>query len=188
MLRLASIVVMVLMVCTPMAGAVEIAGVNVPETVSQEDGTQLQLNGAGIRSKFIFKVYIAQLYLKEKATDSAAVIQPDTGKRMTMHFLHSEVGKDSLVGAWNDGFKGNGSKEQLDNLKSQIETFNAMFETVKEGDQILLDYVPGKGTIVSIKGSQKGVIPGKVFNDLLLSIWLGKKPVTQDLKNSLLGK
>ena len=188
MMRKSILIIFTVMMFSTSLFALEIADVQIPETIKQADGTELVLNGAGVRSKFIFKVYIAQLYVKEKSKDPAALIAPDTGKRMAMHFLYSEVDKESLVDAWNSGFKGNGTKEQLESLKAQIEAFNAMFDTVKEGDVIILDYVPGKGTSVVIRDQEKGLIPGKPFNDLLLSIWLGKKPVTETLRDDLLGK
>jgi hypothetical protein len=62
-----------------------------------------------------------------------------------------------------------------------------MFPAVVEGDQIVLTYVPGKGTSVSAKGQAKGVIEGKDFSDALLSVWLGGNPVQEDLKKALLG-
>lgn len=62
-----------------------------------------------------------------------------------------------------------------------------MFDTVKAGDRVVLDYIPEKGTVVSIRGEQKGTIAGKPFNDLMLSIWLGDKPVGEKLHANLLG-
>ncbi|HIP39217.1 MAG TPA: hypothetical protein EYG88_07570 [Desulfocapsa sulfexigens] len=38
------------------ATGLEVAGVTIPESLN----TDLQLNGAGIRSKFFFKIYIAE--------------------------------------------------------------------------------------------------------------------------------
>ena len=187
MARMICTLVAVLMIGVS-ASALEMEGVQVPESVVQDNGTRLVLNGAGIRSKFIFDIYIAQLYLKAKASDAPAVLAADAGRRMTMHFLYSEVEKEKLVDAWNEGFEGNGTKEQLTAMKGDIDRFNAMFDTVKEGDQIVLDYIPGKGTTVLIRGEIKGMIPGKAFNDLLLSIWIGEEPVTDDLRDELLGR
>ena len=166
----------------------EIAGVDVPETVSQADGTVLQLNGAGIRTKVFFKIYIAELYLADKQSEVPAILNDERGRRIVMHFLYEEVGKEDLVEAWNHGFQGNGSAEQLAELSTQITSFNALFDSVKKGDQIILDYIPGKGTTVMIREEVKGMIEGKPFNDLLLSIWLGEKPVAKALRDDLLGK
>jgi len=62
-----------------------------------------------------------------------------------------------------------------------------LFSDVKEGDQILMTYVRGRDTSVSIKGAEKGVVEGKDFADALFSVWLGGNPVQEDLKNALLG-
>jgi hypothetical protein len=169
------------------AGAREIAGVDLPEQLSRDDGTALSLNGAGIRSKFFFKIYIAALYLENPATSVDAVLADEGGKRMAMHFLYSEVSGEDLVEAWNEGFTGNGTPEQLETLAPEIAAFNKFFTGVKSGDTIVLDYLPGVGTAVVIRGEQQGVIAGKPFNDLLLSIWLGKQPVDEDLRAALLG-
>jgi hypothetical protein len=40
--------------------------------------------------------------------------------------------------------------------------------------------------VVTIAKQEKGVVPGKDFNDALLRIWLGEKPVTKGLKEKLL--
>ena len=182
------IILLLLLLITATSHGREIAGVQVEETLVHPDGTQLFLNGAGIRSKFIVKVYIAQLYLAKKQSDTEGLLGNDSHRRVVMHFLYDEVKKDALVKAWNDGFRANGSGEQLDLLGETIETFNTFFETVHKGDQIVLDYIPGKGTIVFIEKEKKGTIEGKDFNDLLLSIWVGEKPVGKGLRDALLGK
>lgn len=180
-------VLLVWLFCCP-AAATEMAGVAIDEQITQTDGTVLQFNGAGIRSKFVIKVYLAMLYLENPSSDRDQVIGDPGAKQLIMHFLYKEVGKDDLVEAWNAGFTGNGSAEQLETLKAEIAQFNAMFDTVKKDDRIVLDYIPETGTTVSINSTQKGTIAGKEFNDLLLSIWLGDKPVGKKLRDGLLGK
>lgn len=175
----------ILMLALP-AKALEIAGVSVPESISVDDGTTLVLNGAGIRSKFVFDIYIAQLYLEKTAAEAKEVVAADAHKRMVMHFLHDKVEKAKLVEAWNEGFKNNTPAEQVAALQQRIDQFNAMFTDAKKGDVVLLDYIPGTGTRVTIAGAEKGVIPGKDFNDAMLLIWLGDKPVTKDLRAKLL--
>ncbi len=183
------LVVLALMcACAVSSQAKEIAGVEVADQITREDGKTLQLNGAGIRSKFVFKVYLAMLYLENPSDQAEQVISDAGAKQMIMHFLYKEVGGDDLVEAWNEGFENNGSPEQNAALKDEITSFNALFDTVKSGDRIVLDYDETTGTRVIIRGQLKGVIAGKAFNDLLLSIWLGEKPVTKELRTALLGK
>ncbi|MCF6282601.1 MAG: chalcone isomerase family protein [Candidatus Polarisedimenticolaceae bacterium] len=147
----------------------------------------LTLNGAGIRSKFIFDIYIAALYLPSRTTESEAIIANDHPNRVLMHFLYSEVEKKKLVDGWIEGFNDNTPADQMANLQDRLTTFNSLFETVVEGDQILLDYLPNVGTQVTIKGELKGTIPGHNFNQALLRVWLGPDPVTSSLKDALLG-
>ena len=168
--------------------AKEIAGVQIQEILQADDGTELKLNGAGVRSKFFFKIYIGSLYLQNPSTDSEQVIADDGRKVVAMHFLYDEVAREKLISAWNEGFEANNSKKELQALQDRIDQFNALFVTVKEGDVVELDYIPGKGTAVTIAGAEKGTIQGKDFNDALLKIWLGKEPVTSDLKEAMLGQ
>lgn len=185
--RLITILGMVLILSCP-AAAREMAGVSISDQVSQADGTVLKFNGAGIRSKFVIKVYLAMLYMENPSNERDQVIGDPGAKQLIMHFLYKEVGKDDLIEAWNAGFEGNGSPAQLEELKADIERFNSMFDTVRKGDRIVLDYAPGTGTVVTIAAVEKGTIAGKDFNDLLLAIWLGDKPVGKKLRDGLLGK
>ena len=169
------------------AAALEIAGVPVPESIKTDTGVTLTLNGAGIRKKLFFDIYIAQLYLEHPATDAKEAIAADGHKRIAMHFLYDQVEKKKLTDGWNEGFAGNNSPEQLKPLQERIDQFNAMFTDAKKGEVIILDYAPESGTKVNIAGMEKGVIAGKDFNDALLAIWLGEKPVSKDLKAKLLG-
>jgi hypothetical protein len=166
----------------------EVAGVVLAPSQTMADGTEVVLNGAGVRSKFFFKIYVAALYLEQRADSTEAVLATDGARRMAMHFLYDEVSAEQLVEAWNDGFTANGSDEQISTLATEIEAFNALFTTVRAGDVIMLDYLPGGTTSVWYGDEMRGEIGGKDFNDLLLSIWLGEKPVTTALKKALLGQ
>ena len=48
------LIVLIVLCFSTSAVALEIAGVTIPDNLN----TNLQLNGAGIRSKFFFKIYI----------------------------------------------------------------------------------------------------------------------------------
>ncbi len=166
--------------------AKEIAGVMVQETVKTADGTTLILNGAGIRTKFFFDIYIAELYMQHPSSSAEKVVEDSGAKQVVMHFLYSEVSKEKLVDAWNEGFADNTESTELTGLQGKIDQFNDLFVTVKKGDVITLAYSPATGTTVSIAGIVKGVVEGKDFNDALLKIWLGKEPVTSSLKKAML--
>ena len=147
----------------------------------------MQLNGVGYRKKFFIKVYIGALYTEKKARSRDEVLALKGPRRIAMHILHKEVSQEQLVDAWNEGFEGNLSDDDLNKLRSDIEQFNAMFSTVRKGDVIYIDYIPGLGSRVTIKGDQKGVIAGRDFNNALVDIWLGDAPADKKLKKAMLG-
>jgi len=164
--------------------AKEVAGVSLPETTTV-DGKTLKLNGAGLRKKVVFKVYVAGLYLETPSKDAAMVISSDQPKRIELSILRS-LSTAQINEAINEGFEKN-SKAQMAALKARLGRLNAMIPNVEKGDQILLTYVPGRGTVVAAKNVEKGVIEGKDFADALFSVWLGANPVQEDLKKALLG-
>jgi hypothetical protein len=169
------------------ASALEVAGVDVPKSVTIENKA-LVLNGAGIRKKFFFKIYVGALYLPVKHTTVNSILNDAGGKRIVMSFLYKEVTAEDLVNGWNDGFTGNNSAKELKALQERINQFNSLFTTVHTGDEIRLDYLPGKGTQVSLNGTLKGSVPGEDFSKALLKIWLGSKPADKGLKKAWLGK
>ncbi len=180
-------VALLMFFCTAVAFAVptgEVAGVRMPDTITLE-GKTLKLNGMGLRKKVMFKVYVAGLYLENKSNTPPTIISSDEIKQMHLHVLRS-LKASQVTEAIEEGFEKN-SKAQMGALKERLGKFSAMFSDVKERDQILMTYVPGKGTSVSIKGAEKGVVEGKDFADALFAVWLGGNPVQEDLKKALLG-
>ncbi len=175
-------------VTTGYAAAKNLDDLQFPDTVKL-DGSDvtLQLNGVGYRTKFVFKIYAGALYTEKKVTSRDAVQALEGPKRILMHFVYGEVDREKLASAWSEGFEENNSDDKLKVLASRIQQFNAMFPDMKEGDIVLLDYIPGKGTHVIIKGESKGVIEGADFNAALLDIWLGEEPADDDLKEAMLG-
>jgi Chalcone isomerase-like len=163
----------------------EVAGVKFPETVTVE-GKELKLNGAGLRTKAIFKVYAAGLYLESTTQDFAQIISSDQIKRVRMSMLR-DLEKKKITEAISDGIAKN-NKSQLPALKARIDTFNAAIQDLNKGDDLTLTYIPGKGTSVKSKAGQEISVEGKDFADALFSVWLGKDPVDDDLKDGMLGK
>ncbi len=164
----------------------EVAGVDIAERV-EVGGQPLILNGAGVRRKFFIRVYVGALYLPARAATGAEALAQDGPRRVTMQVLYDEISRQKLVDAWNDGFADNLSVDERQRLQPRIDRFNTLFDAVHAGDLITLDYLPGKGTVVSVSGRESGRIPGRDFNDALLRIWLGDHPADSTLKAAMLG-
>lgn len=187
-MHLRKLVAFVLLLFSATAFGMEVAGVKLPETVATGANLPpLVLNGAGVRSKFFIKVYVGALYLPARTTEADAVLRHTGPLAVHMYFLHSEVTKEKLVGAWNDGFSANLGETERARLGERIQRFNGLFQTVRRGDVIRLDYAPGAGTAVSINNEKRGMIEGEDFMQAWLRIWLGKEPADAALKRAMLG-
>lgn len=171
------------LLCAP-AFAKEVAGVNLPDSVTV-DGKQLALNGAGIRKKFIIKVYVGGLYLDAPATTLDAILSGDHARSVHMHFVRN-VEKEKIINAFKEGFEKN-TKDKVAQLQPGLDKLATVISDVKEGGEIIVDYAPGKGTTVSMKGGPSVTIPGKDFGDALLRNWLGSEPADGGLKAAMLG-
>ncbi|MDP2343341.1 MAG: chalcone isomerase family protein [Deltaproteobacteria bacterium] len=166
--------------------AVEVSGVKVKDTATV-GGEALVLNGAGLRTKVVFNVYVASLYLPAKATDLAGVLAKGP-RRVQLNMLRT-LAADALIEAFNDGFKDNNSAAEMTATKAgreQMTTIMKGFGEIKEGAVVGMDYA-AEGTTISLNGVAKGTIPGAAFNTAVMKIWLGDKPVQADLKKALLG-
>jgi hypothetical protein len=163
--------------------AKEVAGVNFPPTV-QAGGKTLALNGAGLRTRFFFKVYAIGLYLEHPSTDAKAILAADEVRRAELHMLRS-VSASEMADAIGEAFTRNagGAGPQL---KDRLDRFKAMFPKADQGEVITLTYIPGTGTVVGAGGKDLGTIEGKDFADVLFSSWIGAAPVDDDLKQALL--
>jgi len=174
------------LVCAGLASAVDVAGINVPESATVA-GQKLVLNGAGLRKKAIFKVYVGALYLPSKTTSDQAALAQTGAAKVTMKMMR-DVDADALRNAWSEGYANNNPAADMAKLKDRIARFNALFSDVKEGDLLEVDFVPGTGTTVTIAGKAKGTIEGDDFAKATQRIWLGPKPPSDDLKKGMLGK
>jgi len=168
------------------AFAAEVAGVKI-ENTSRVGNAELTLTGAGLRKRAFFQVYAMGLYVADRKADP--VTQPGA-KRIAIHMLR-DVGADTFTAALVDGMRPNHDEATMKALEPRVARLGAILGEMKEakkGMVILLDLVPGAGTQVSVDGKPSGKpIEGEDFYRALLRIWLGEKPVQDDLKKALLG-
>jgi len=170
------------------ASAREVAGISIPEKITLANQQILSLNGAGIRTKFFFDIYVGALYVTQPGLKTTEAVLANTeAKRISMHFLYDEVSKEKLNTGWQDGFELNQDEAQMKKLKQRLNQFKALFITVKKGGVIEIDYIPGKGTQVTINTVVKGNIAGNDFHQALMKVWLGNEPADWGLKDALLG-
>lgn len=167
-----------------------VAGVKY-EDAMELAGTRLALNGAGIRTKVIFKVYTAGLYLPRKAATAEEVLAQPGAKRISLTMLR-DVDADEFGAAFAKGIEENNDPATLVRLAASIQRMNRIFAEHRKlatGDGITIDWTPGAGTSIRVRGAAQGEpIREPEFYPALLRIWLGPAPADRSLKEALLGK
>ena len=167
------------------AFAAEVAGVKIDDKARVAD-TELSLAGAGLRKRVFFQVYAIGLYVRDRKADP--ISQPGP-KRVQIHMLR-DVGADTFTEALAEGIKANHSEAEAKALEprvKQLASTSAEIKEAKKGMTIALDW-NASATQVVIDGKAAGrPIEGEDFYRALLRIWLGDRPVQDDLKKALLG-
>ena len=171
------------------AATVDVSGVKLEDRVTVA-GSPLVLNGAGVRYKAVFKVYTAGLYLGQKAETTEAVLAATGPRRMTITMLR-DIDSAELGKLFSRGMEDNMDRAAFSKLIPGVLRMSQVFSDHKklvEGDTFLIDWVPGTGTVLTIKGQVEGE-PFKEpeFFNALMRIWLGPKPADWLLKDALLG-
>jgi hypothetical protein len=170
----------------PVFGA-ELAGVKI-EDRTRVGSAELQLNGAGLRKRAFFQVYAIALYLPERKADAAAAVSSPGPKRVAIHMLR-DVDAGTFTEALVEGIRANNPAEMgaLEPRVKELAAIMADLKDAKKGMTIALDWT-GKATQLVVDGKPTGTpIEGEDFYRALLRIWLGEKPVQDDLKKALLG-
>lgn len=175
--------------CIAAASAAELEGVTVPDTASV-GGQTLTLNGVGLRTRAFFRVYVAGLYVGSRSTDAQMVLSQPGAKRVSFT-LKRNVDAETFAKTFNEGIRERSTPEQVTAMKARMDMFDALIlsmQEVKEGDVVLLDFVPATGTTISRNGKAVGdAVPGEDLYRAILGLFVGPKPVQDSLKAGLLG-
>ena len=154
-------------------------------------GAKLLLNGVGTRFKGPFKVYVAGLYVGKKVFTLDEIVAQPGPKRVSITIV-PEIDAGELGKLLTRGVEDNTSKNQFSKLvPGQIKMGQVLAENKKlvPGDNFTIDWVPGTGTVVTIKGKpQAEAFKEPEFFKAILSLWLGPVPADWKLKDALLNQ
>jgi len=171
-----------------LAHGADVAGVKIDDK-TRVGTSELTLNGAGLRKRAFFQVYAIGLYVPQKASNAQALLEQPGPKRVAIHMLR-DVGADAFSEALAEGIRANHSDAETKALEPRVKELTSIIAEIgeaKKGMAIALDW-DGKGTQLLVEGKPAGQpIPGEDFYRALLRIWVGDKPVQDDLKKKLLG-
>jgi Chalcone isomerase-like len=156
----------------------------------------LVLLGLGLRTRTFLKVkvYAIGLYVAESAlsgpliafkgqTSSPAfyksLVETDFPKAVRLKFVR-DLSADQIQ----DAMRGALAKAD----KSRVDQFVSYFPAIKAGDDCVLRWAPG-GTLETIMaGVPKPPIADRAFTEALFGVWLGDKPIQDDIKKGLVSR
>lgn len=183
-----TMIVALLIGITGLQAQTTINDVKLPASFKPADAPQLFYNGGGIRKKLFFKVYVAGLYLTGKSQNAEAIVNADEAMAVKLTVTSSVVSSDNMSEAIQEGFEmsldGN-----TDALQSKIDQFISTFQKspINEGDLFDIVYIPGTGVQISKNGILQVTVSGLDFKKALFGIWLSDDPISDDLKEGMLG-
>lgn len=188
MLRFAFAVVFSCLVAVPRAGAATLAGATLPDTFPLE-GQTLVLNGIGLRTLTIFNIraYVVGLYLPQRSADAEAILKSNGPKVILMQFLHS-ASKAEVDAQFREGVERNCGHGECDPKDaSDFDRLVAASPAIAVGDSSTYVFTPGR---VRVYANQRmiGDFPNGGLAYQLLAGFIGSRPPSADLKQSLLGR
>ena len=173
-----------------LAAPVDVGGIKIEDALDLQ-GSKLQLNGAGVRYKAIFKVYAAGLYVGKKVATPEELFAAPGSKRISITLLR-DIDSNELGRAFTKGFEDNALKGEMSKLIPGLIKMGQIFSEQKKmlaGENFTIDWIPGTGTIITVKGKPQGEPFKEIeFYNALMRIWVGPHPADFKLKDALLGK
>lgn len=164
---------------------VTVSGATFPTKFKINDKV-VEYNGAGLRQKYFFNLYVAALYVPNRTSDAQKIIDLDEESAIRIKLLSNKVTRDKFVETVKDGFatssEGKASEKEIADF---MKIFNVEF---KEGDEVILIYKPESGVEVYMNKKHLGGAKGLAFKQALWGIWLGKTPADESVKKAMLGK
>jgi len=150
------------------------------------------LLGVGLRTKTIarVKVYAIGLYaadwaiagpLKHKAGTAERyreLVNGDFKKKVVMKFLR-DASAEQIRDAFRDSLKG---------PEGKTEEWIAYFNAIGSGQECVIAWTPDVGVETKVAGADKPAINDKALASAIFGIWLGDKPIQEDLKKDLVAR
>lgn len=169
------------------AMAVNIAGIDIKENFITADKKMI-LNGAGIRKKLFFKLYVNSLYLPEKTMDAKAIVEGNENMTIELNIISKLITSAKLKEALEEGFS-TVEPKKMELIKERLKIFTSIFEDgkVKSGDIFTFNYIAGKVETYK-NGKHILTTEGQDFKEALFGIWLGERAIDEKLKAEMLGE
>ena len=157
------------------------ASSSAPPTVTPSGSVPIPLLSQATRAHLLghVEVYAVALY-GNRPLERGQLLSSDVAKALRIEVMYEDDPGRRLALDWR--------RELVPTLEPAAVThLRGAFAALKRGDVIQVEYVPERGTTVRVN---KAVVVSEVNHELMLAFldhWIGQRPVSEDLKRSLLG-
>jgi hypothetical protein len=128
----------------------------------------------------VVELYSLALYSDAPTVDRALLVSPDAPKALRIEIRFKDDLRRQVAVDWRS--------ELIPRLiPLALEHLSQTFAPLTRGDVVLIDYLPGRGTTLRVN---KTVVVTGANHDLMaafLDHWLGQRPVSEEIKRTLLG-
>ncbi len=156
---------------------------NFNQSVQQKEST-LPLRGVGVKTLFMMRLFVAALYLDPQVKAQDAL--NDVPKHLEVKFFTTIPGSEFAKFTIKT-MKNNTTKSEFKQIADRFKLMEELFPSIKNGDVFSLTYKPGAGTVFTLNGVERGVVPGADFGKAIFATWLGARPIDNILKRQVLG-
>ena len=152
-----------------------------PPTLTLEGGAPLPRAAAATRVHMLglIELYSLAVYVGG-GMDRSNLLSADVPKAVRIQVLYEEDIRQRIGLDWR--------AELIPKLESAATAhLRGTFAPIRRGDVILIEYVPQKGTSVRVN---RAVAVSGVNHDLMLAFldhWVGQRPVSDEIKQTLIG-
>lgn len=151
---------------------------------------KLQLNGLGLRGVAWLKAFVAGLYVTTPSRDAAALLA-ETGPRRLRLKIMLQAPSNELTKSLLRRVKRYETPEVQARLADRLALFAQQLDGLGQlmpGDVVDMDYLPGKGLVLSRNGKAAGKpVVGDDLYRAVLQIFVGEHAIDPRMKQGLLG-
>jgi hypothetical protein len=152
-----------------------------PPTLTPEGAAPLPLAGQARRVHLLgtVELYALALYTDSGGVDRSSLVSSQTAKALRIEIVYQDDPQHRLTIDWR--------RELIPTLDAPaMAHLRGTFAPLQQGDVVLIEYTPRKGTSVRVN---KAVAVSAASHDLMLAFldhWLGQRPVSEEMKRSLI--
>lgn len=175
MRAMARALLLVLALCSP-ARAADPQSAAVPGMTM----SKLALAGCAARKFWLLPVYDLRVYLPQRQAMEAVAFDPAAPKSVELQVTYPGNVPGSMPGSWRRRF------EERRLPAALIADLDRLYQNLKGGDVLGIEYRPGRGSVVRLNGVPQTVDPGPALIDALLDIWVGPQALNPEIRAQLL--